>query len=61
MREEEPARSGNDKEDGPRYNFMIPDFSQRVRLYLKPKGHSTTCTFVFVIIDLCLCWLFLVL
>ena len=40
---------------------MIPDFSQRVRLYLKPKGHNTTCTFLFVLIDFALCWLFLIL
>lgn len=54
------TRSDSDVSDSQlRLNFLVPDFSQRICLYLKPKGPSTYLNFLYLLLDTLLCWCFL--
>jgi hypothetical protein len=52
-------RSASDGEGQARMNFLTPDFSQRVLLYLKPQQSSSCFNFCLLLLDTMLCWTFL--
>lgn len=52
-------RSASEGDGQARMNFLTPDFSQRVLLYLKPQQSSSCFNFCLLLLDTFLCWAFL--